>query len=320
VEERPPAQEEGAREAQDRAARAPAPLTGRVASPPFLLVNPRSGGAEPSAAELAAAARRLGVETRELQRGEDAAALAAAAADRGAEALGVAGGDGTLAAVAEAALVRDLPFVPIPFGTRNHFARDAGLDRDDPIGALEAFDGRERRVDVGAVDGRLFLNNVSLGLYASMVHAEKHDRRTRAGALARILPAAFGRGRRPLELSFEVSGRHERRWLLMLVVANNDYGIGSLADLTERERLDEGLLHAYALEAVGRARLVALLARAAADRLEGAAGWMEWAAPRFRVESRRERIRAALDGEPVVLRPPLDFEVKKGALRVLVPA
>jgi diacylglycerol kinase family enzyme len=270
--------------------------------------------------ELAAAARRLGIETRELRPGEDPAELAAAAADRGAQALGVAGGDGTLAAVAEAAVARDLPFIPIPFGTRNHFARDVGFDRDDPLGAIAAFDGHERRVDVGTVSGRLFLNNVSLGLYASMVHAEKHDRLTRAGALVRIVPAALGRARRPLELAFDVSGRRERREVLMLVVANNDYGIGSLTDLTERERLDEGLLHAYVIEAVGRARLVEFLARAAADRLEGAEGWTEWTAPRFRVESRRERVRAALDGEPVVLRAPLDFQIKARALRILVPA
>jgi diacylglycerol kinase family enzyme len=234
--------------------------------------------------------------------------------------LGVAGGDGTLSAVAAAAIARDLPFVPIPFGTRNHFARDVGFDRDDVIGALAAFEGRERRVDVGTVSGRLFLNNVSLGLYASMVHAEKHDRMTRAGALVRILPAALGRVRQPLELAFDLSGRRERRKVLMLVVANNDYGIGSLTDLTERERLDEGVLHAYVIEAVGRARLVELLTRAAADRLEGAEGWAEWIAPTFRVESRRERVKAALDGEPVVLHPPLDLEIKPGALRVRVLA
>ncbi len=212
-----------------------------------------------------------------------------------------------------------MPFVPIPFGTRNHFARDIGLDRDDPIGALAAFEGSEQRVDVGVVSGRLFLNNVSLGLYASMVHVEKHDRRTRAGAVARIVPAALGRARRPLELAFEVSGKRETRRILMLVVANNDYGMGSLTDMTARERLDEGLLHAYMIEAVGRARLVGLLARAAADRLEGAHGWTEWTAARFRVDSRRERVRAALDGEPVVFRPPLEFEIKPRALRVLVP-
>ena len=87
----------------------------------------------------------------------------------GIEALGVAGGDGTLAAVAEIALERDLPFVCIPFGTKNHFARDLGFERSDPIGALAAFRGDERRIDVGRANGRLFLNNVSIGLYARLV-------------------------------------------------------------------------------------------------------------------------------------------------------
>ena len=283
-------------------------------------MNPRSGADSPSVADLVAEARRLGIETRELRPGDDAAELAGSALDRGAEAVGVAGGDGTLGAVAGVAVTRDAPFVPIPFGTRNHFARDVGFDRDDPLGGLAAFGGRERRVDVGTVDGRVFLNNVSLGLYATMIHAAEHERVSRAWALMRIVPAALGRGRRPLELLFDVSGRRERRRILVVVIANNDYGIGSLTDLAERNRLDEGLLHAYVIEAVGRARLAGLLARAAADRLGGAHGWTEWSAARFRVESRRPRVRAALDGEAVVLESPVEFAVKRQALRVLVPA
>ena len=98
----------------------------------------------------------------------------------------MAGGDGSLAVVAEAALERDLPFACIPFGTRNHFARDLGLDRDDPIGALDALvDGREIRIDVGRANDRLFLNNVSLGVYARLVHRREHHRR-RSDAFARL--------------------------------------------------------------------------------------------------------------------------------------
>src|SRR5437667_11279034 len=129
----------------------------------FLIVNPRSGQGGPSADEVRAEATGRGIEVRSLRDGEDPRDIARRSQ---ADALGIAGGDGSLAAVAEVALERDVPFVCVPFGTRNHFARDLGLDRDDPIGALDAFDGSGRRIDVGRVNDRLFLNNVSLGLYA----------------------------------------------------------------------------------------------------------------------------------------------------------
>ena len=132
-------------------------------------------------------AREKAIGTRLLRPGEDAAAVAAEAAS-GAKAVGMAGGDGSLAAVAEVAIERDLPFVCVPFGTRNHFARDLGLDRRDPVAALEAFAGEERRVDVGRAGERLFLNNVSIGAYASLVHGrEAHRRRKESLATARAL-------------------------------------------------------------------------------------------------------------------------------------
>ena len=231
----------------------------------------------------------------------------------------MAGGDGSLSAVVAIALERDLPFVCIPFGTRNHFARDLRIDRDDPVGTLAAFQGSERRIDVGAVGERLFLNNVSLGLYASFVHDPARKTRNRLMAFLRMAPAALGRGRSPLDVSFEFEGRRERRAALVVLVANNDYRIESMADLGERARLDEGLLHAYVIEAVSRRALVAPLARAAVRNVGEAEGVVEWTAERFSVESSRSRIHAAIDGEPVVLETPLAFEVKPRALRVLVP-
>ena len=119
----------------------------------FLLVNPRAGTERASAEELVEAAETRGIRTHVLREGEDPAELARAATD--APVLGMAGGDGSLGPVAAVALERDLPFVCVPFGTYNHFAWDAGIDRDDPIGALDAFRGEERRVDVGRFsDGR----------------------------------------------------------------------------------------------------------------------------------------------------------------------
>src|SRR5256714_730298 len=150
----------------------------------YLLVNPRAGTEEPSAEKLVEAARKQGIRTHVLREGEDAAKLARAAAD--ASALGMAGGDGSLGPVVAVAPERDLPFVCIPFGTYNHFAWDAGIDRDDPLGGLRAFDGEERRVDVGRLDDdRVFLNTVSLGLYASLV-AEEHRTQGRIRAALRL--------------------------------------------------------------------------------------------------------------------------------------
>ena len=248
---------------------------------------------------------------------DDAAELARAAADDGAAALGVAGGDGSLAAVARVAVEGDLPFLPVPFGTRNHFTRDAGFDVDDPVAALAA--DEERRVDVGEVNGRLFVNNVSLGIYASLVHDPERRTKNRLIALGRLVQAAFGRTRTPLDLTFDVEGSRERHRALVLLVANNDYGTGGLAGLTERERLDEGRLHAYVIEAAARRTLVALLVRAALGRASASEGAEEYAADAFRVETKRPELHAAIDGEAVVLESPLAFESRPRALRLLAP-
>ena len=229
------------------------------------------------------------------------------------------GGDGSLAAVAAVALERDVPFVCVPLGTRNHFARDLHLDLDDPVAAIAAFRGRERRVDVGRVGEQVFLNNVSLGLYASFVSDPERKTRNRLMAFLRMAPAALGRSRTPLGLSFELEGKREHRAALVVLVANNDYRLESMADLGERQRLDEGLLHAYVIEAASRRALVGLLLKAAVGDAEQAEGFVEWTAPRLTVDLPDHRIHAAVDGEPAVLRAPLEFELDRQALRVLVP-
>lgn len=266
-------------------------LTGRV--PGFLIINPRAGDERPTADELRDEAERHGVEAHMLGEGEDVVEVAGAAADGP---LGMAGGDGSLAPVAQVALERDLAFVAIPFGTRNHFARDLGLDRDDPLGAVAAFSGRERRIDVGRVNDRLFLNNVSLGLYARLVHRREHHRRRRA-AFARLRALAL-LARHPGTLGLEVDG--EPVSARVLVVANNVYTL-DLFSLGERDRLDEGRLHLYAAEGI--------LPRT----------WDERTGERFRVDARVGRLDAAIDGEPERLETPLDFAIAPQALRVLVP-
>ena len=154
-----------------------------MAAGPFLIVNPRSGNGTPSAEELGDEARSRGVAVHVLVEGDDLEFIARSA---DATSLGMAGGDGSLGLVAGVAVERGLPFVCIPFGTRNHFARDLGLDRDDPIAALAAFDsGVERRIDLARAGGRAFLNNASLGVYADLVRRREQHRR-RGVALARL--------------------------------------------------------------------------------------------------------------------------------------
>jgi diacylglycerol kinase family enzyme len=259
----------------------------------FLIVNPRSGSDRPTAEELADAARARGIEVHLFREDEDLEELARGAS---ADALGMAGGDGSLAPVAGVAMERDLPFVCVPFGTRNHFARDIGLDRDDPIAALEAFDGRERRVDVGRASGRLFLNNVSLGMYARLVHErEKHRRRREVLARARAVLIAlrhFSAG------GLLVDGEPVRARVVL--VANNAYTL-DLLSVGERERLDEGLLHLYVATGILRAH------------------WSERSGERFEVTTRGASLRAALDGEPARLQTPIEFTIEPSALRVLVP-
>lgn len=255
-----------------------------------------------------------------LERSDDPVALCEAAAKEGASALGAAGGDGTLASVAAVAIEAELSFVPVPFGTRNHFARDVGFDPDDPLGALTAFrDGHELRIDAAKVGERLFLNNVSLGVYAQLVHDPEHETKNRLVALVRLVTAAFSRSRRRLDIVFEADGKRERHDALIVLVANNAYGLEAGGGLGRRERLDEGRLVAYVVGASSRGALLRLLARAALGRVEFAHGWSEYAAPSFRVSSSRSRLHAAVDGEPVVLDSTLDFKILPLALRLLVP-
>jgi len=256
----------------------------------LLLVNPRAGEDRPTTDELRAEAERRGIRVHVLDGSGDLPV------PRDADAIGVAGGDGSLAAVAAIALERDLPFVCVPFGTRNHFARDLGLDRDDPFAALDAFAGRERRVDVGRVNGRPFLNNVSVGAYARLVHRREHHRRRReAWAALRTLELALLR-HRPMHAV--VDGRPVRARVLL--VASNHYRL-DLFSLGERERLDEGLLHLYA----------------ASGLLPWT--WEERTAQRFTIDLGPGSVPAAADGEPLELESPIEVTIEQQALRVLVP-
>ena len=172
-----------------------------------LFFNPKSGGGKAERFKLADEARARGIEPIELGPPWDLEALVRGAIDAGADALAMAGGDGSQAIVAAFAADRALPYACIPAGTRNHFALDLGVDRDDVVGALDAFvDGGERTVDLAEVNGRVFVNNVSLGLYAEAVQRQEY-RDAKIRTLLDTVPDTLGSQRQRTRPALDRAGR-----------------------------------------------------------------------------------------------------------------
>jgi diacylglycerol kinase family enzyme len=289
-------------EAARRAFAAPAKLA--AAPPPqrpVLFYNPKSGGGKAERFRVAHEARARGVEPVELHRGDDLAGMVHDAIDNGADAVGVAGGDGTQAIVAAIAAERGLPYVCVPAGTRNHFALDLGVDRDDVVGALDAFtEGGERIVDLAEVNGRVFVNNVSLGLYAEAVQRDGY-RDAKLRTIADTAPAVLGPDQQGLELGWTGADGVEHDSAALVLISNDPYRLGRVLASGTRPRLDAGVLGiAVAGEGAGAERPFAA-----------------WSAATFEVRSNAP-VAAGIDGEAAKLDPPLRFRSRPQALRVLI--
>ena len=209
---------------------------------PALIINPHSGGGKAEQFGLVEAARELGIETSVLKPDDDLAALAEAAADRGADHLMMAGGDGSLGVVAEVAVERGTTFGCVPVGTRNHFAMDIGLDRDDPLAALQSVvEPSSLAIDYARIGGRMFLNNVSFGVYATAI-GDPHYRDNRAHSLADAArrhdsdPTS-----RPDIIVTDPSGT-EYNDCLVLLISNNPYTFSGPPDFGKRTSLNTGQL------------------------------------------------------------------------------
>jgi diacylglycerol kinase family enzyme len=283
-----------------------------------LLMNPRSGGGKVAKFELEDAARRRGITPVVLAPGDDLRKLAEEAA-KTADVIGMAGGDGSQALVADVACHHDLPFVCVPAGTRNHFALDLGLDRDDVLAALDAYDdAMERRVDLALLGDRVFVNNASLGVYATVVQSPKY-RDAKLATTAEQLPELLGPGADRFDLQFSRPDGADHPPADVLLVSNGVYRLDRLSGFGTRERLDSGALGIVTVT-VDRARdLPTLISAELSGRLTGFRGYRTWQAEEFVVRSGRELVEVGVDGEALRLPPPLRFRSLPGALRVRVP-
>jgi diacylglycerol kinase family enzyme len=282
-----------------------------------LIINLKSGGGKAERFDLAGEAQQRGIEPIVLQPGDDLLELAEGAIARGAQVIGMAGGDGSQALVATVAVRRDVAHVCIPAGTRNHFALDLGLDRDDVVGALDAFtDGVERRIDLACVNDRVFVNNASLGAYAKVVQSEAY-RDAKLGTWTRMLPDLLGPDAEPIDLEFTAPDGTSCNDAPLVLVSNNPYELTHMSGAGTRERIDTGMLGIVAARVQGSdiSKLVALELIGQAGRYPGL---MSWPAAEFEVRSGGP-LEIGLDGEALVLDPPLRFASMPGALRVRLP-
>jgi len=297
---------------------APPPgMPAREVPPPkraFLIMNPKSGGGKVGKFGLKEKAEALGAHVALLEGPGpvDVAALARRAVADGADLLGVAGGDGTQALVAGIAAEHDLPFLVISAGTRNHFAMDLGLDRDDPAACLDALtgDGVEQRIDLGVIGGRTFVNNASFGAYAEVVESPAY-RDDKRGTTLQMLPDILS-GHRGAKLTAH-AGDATVTGPQALLVSNNPYQGGDIAGLSRRARLDAGTLGMVAVT-VDNALQAATLLRGARGQ-----GLTTLTADEVVVDADAPEIPVGIDGETVMMPTPVRCAIQPGALRVRVP-
>jgi diacylglycerol kinase family enzyme len=279
-----------------------------------LFMNLKSGGGKAERFHLVDECTRRGIRPVVLEAGMDWLQTVRDVAASGVDVLGMAGGDGSQAMVGTVAAEFGLPMVVVPAGTRNHLALDLGLDRDDVVGALDAYgDAVERTLDLADVNGHVFVNNVSLGLYATIVRSPAY-RDAKVDTTLATLPQVLGPGAEPFDLRFTGPDGAEHRAAHLIQISNNPYGKGA-----SRPRLDTHQLGIIAV-VLDKARggPAAFIAAVAAGHPERFEGFTSWAAPTFEVTSDAP-IEIGLDGETSVMEPPLRFSIRPSPVRVRLP-
>jgi diacylglycerol kinase family enzyme len=302
--------------------RAPAAIVTRTVP---VLCNCRAGGgrsdAEVEALRRAFAAAGLDADVLVPRPGDDLRSMAREILAERPPVLVAAGGDGTVSAVADAVHGTDTALGILPAGTLNHFARDLGLPLELGEAARVIAQGRRASVDVGEVNGSVFVNNASLGIYPKIVRERTQQQRRfgRSKRSAMLWATLAALQRSPLvDLRLELEeGVHDCR-APFVFVGNNHYVLEGF-QIGKRERLDAGLLTIYTTRRSTTRGLIGLALRALFRRLRQADDFVESAARTLRVRSRRPQLMVAIDGELRLISTPLEFRSRPRSLNVLVP-
>lgn len=290
-----------------------------------VVINASSGASEKEEirGQLAELFRENGVDARVslAKCGAELVELARRAASSDAPAIVAGGGDGTINAVASTLIDSGKTLGVLPLGTLNHFAKDLKIPLDLEGAVKTIIANHVVPVDVGEVNGHIFLNNSSLGLYPRLVHEREQKQRLGHGKWPAFVWAAFSVMRRYpfLDVRLRVDGKEISSRTPFVFVGNNEYEMENL-NIGRRARLDAGELSLYFSHRMRRLGLVGLALRALVGRVENAQEFIRMRATEFSVETPRTAIRVATDGEVMMMTPPLRYRVRPGALKVIVPA
>lgn len=252
---------------------------------------------------------------------QDLRAIAADAIARQVDAVFVGGGDGTVGSAAQAFADSDVSLGVLPLGTHNHFARDLGLPVDWHEAVKALVGAVPQRVDLGEVNGRVFINNCSIGAYAAAVWRREALRREHGfGKKRAMLRATIDEFRqlRRMRIGVDTGETQFPLRTPFVVVANNRYS-GHVLDYSKRPRLDEGRLWIYATRARTRFALLRLAWQALLHEIDAAEALEIHESTNATITCERGPPPVALDGEVVDLTPPFQFRTRPGALRVLMP-
>lgn len=289
---------------------------------PILIINPKSGDGRAIKASVDKKAAKMGIRVIITKRGDSIEELAKSEASRGADVLGVSGGDGTLGAVAKVALEYDLPLVVLPGGTRCHFARDAGFEPEKITDALASFTGIENRVDVGDINGRIFLNNASFGLYADIVDNPDY-REHKVATSRRVLQDILGGKKTAYSLIFKHKTGKKYKQAVQVLVGINPYESLKLFELGHRKSLNSGKLQIIAITKLDDNTIRQLMSTMTFKKFFSDAtpdNFLQWETSSFSVDSNKNKLVVGVDGEREEYKTPVSISLHHKKLRLMVPA